>query len=49
MNGAIHGGWGYVWTAYGVTALMLIGYAVSVWLRLRAERRRLAEDTPGMQ
>ena len=40
MTGVIEGGWGYVSAAYGATAVILIGYAVSVLLRLRAARRR---------
>jgi len=27
MNGIVHGGWGYVWAAYIVSALVLGGYA----------------------
>jgi heme exporter protein CcmD len=38
--GYVEGGWGFVWAAYSVTAVVLGGYAVSVILRLRAERAR---------
>lgn len=38
--GVISGGWGFVWAAYAVTAVILIGYAVSVIARYRAQRRR---------
>ena len=38
--GVIQGGWEYVWAAYGVTAAILIGYAVSIHARYRAQRRR---------
>jgi heme exporter protein D len=40
VNGVIEGGWPFVWAAYGVSAIILIGYAVSLHLRYRAERRR---------
>ena len=38
--GVISGGWEFVWAAYGVTAVILTGYAVSVIARYRAQRRR---------
>ena len=31
--GRIQGGWGYVWTAYGLTWSALALYALSLWLR----------------
>ena len=40
MSGTITGGWGFVWAAYGISAVILIGYAVSLLRRYRAERRR---------
>ena len=40
MSGEIADGWPFVWAAYAVTAAMLGGYAVSLLLRYRAERRR---------
>ena len=46
MTGVIQGGWGFVWAAYGVTAAILLGYAVSVLLRLRAARRREEHAAP---
>lgn len=33
QTGRIQGGWGYVWTAYGVTWAALSLYALSLWLR----------------
>lgn len=33
VTGNLSGGWPYVWSAYGVTWLFLIGYAVSLILR----------------
>jgi heme exporter protein D len=42
--GHIHGGWAFVWAAYSVTAAVLIGYTVSVFLRLRAERDRAERE-----
>ena len=38
-GGVIEGGWPFVWAAYGVSAVILIGYALSIHLRYRAERR----------
>jgi heme exporter protein CcmD len=39
MTGVIEGGWGFVWSAYGASAVILIGYAVSIHRRYRDERR----------
>jgi heme exporter protein CcmD len=44
--GVIRGGWEFVWAAYGVSAVILTGYAVSVIVRYRAERRRRGEVRP---
>jgi heme exporter protein D len=41
----------YVWPAYAVAALVLIGFTLSSWLRLRAAERaleRLAEVDPNL-
>jgi len=38
--GVIHGGWEFVVAAYTVTAVILLGYALSVHWRYRAERAR---------
>ena len=38
MRGVIVGGWSYVWAAYAVTAIGLLVYGVSLYMRLRAER-----------
>jgi len=38
--GVIEGGWEFVWSAYGLSAAVLVGYAVSIHLRYRAERAR---------
>ena len=40
MSGVIEGGWAYVWGAYGISAVILIGYAVSLHLRYRDERKK---------
>jgi len=40
MRGVIVGGWEFVWAAYAATAVVLLGYAGSVYLRYRAERGR---------
>lgn len=34
-TGVVEGGWEFVWTAYGLTALILAGYALSLLVRLR--------------
>ena len=38
--GVIEGGWPFVWAAYGISAVILIGYAVSLHRRYVAERRK---------
>jgi heme exporter protein CcmD len=47
MKGVIVGGWEFVWAAYAVTAAILVGYAVSVYLRYRAERARREREAGG--
>jgi len=42
--GSIEGGWEFVWAAYSITAVVLGGYAVSVFLRLRAEQTRAQRE-----
>jgi len=44
VSGVLEGGWGFVAAAYLVTALVLAGYATSVFLRYRAETKRGAAD-----
>lgn len=44
MSGQITDGWPFVWAAYAVTAAILGGYAASLLLRYRAERRRRHRD-----
>lgn len=39
-TGVIEGGWEFVVAAYSVSAIVLIGYAVSIHIRYRAERTR---------
>lgn len=39
IEGIVQGGWGFVWAAYGVSLLLLGGYAVSLAVGLRAEER----------
>jgi len=39
-TGVIHGGWGFVIAAYSVSAVVLSGYALSIYLRYRSERTR---------
>jgi hypothetical protein len=40
MTGVVEGGWPFVWAAYGITAAILIGYAVSLHRRYRSERKK---------
>ena len=40
MSGVIVGGWEFVIAAYAVSAVVLLGYAISVHRRYRAERER---------
>lgn len=40
----IMGGWNYVWAAYGASWIVLGGYALSLWIRQRALRRREKES-----
>jgi hypothetical protein len=44
-GGYIHGGWGFVWSAYGLTAGFLLLYGISLVSRYRAERRRFTGGT----
>ena len=43
--GAIQGGWEYVWAAYGISAVVFVGYTVSVLLRWRAAVERSARES----
>ena len=47
MSGTIHGGWEFVIAAYSVTAVVLVGYVVSVVLRYRRERERADHEGRG--
>lgn len=40
VTGVVQGGWEFVWAAYSVSAAVLLGYAMSIHLRYRAERAR---------
>jgi hypothetical protein len=42
VSGVIHGGREFVIAAYVVTAAVLSGYAASIFLRYRAEKKRAA-------
>lgn len=42
--GYLEGGWEYVWTAYGITAGVFIGYAASVIWRYRGARARAVRE-----
>jgi heme exporter protein CcmD len=44
MEGVLTGGWEFVWLAYGVSAVVLIGYSISVYVRYRTELRRQAHE-----
>ena len=42
MTGVVEGGWEFVAAAYTVTAAVLTAYAMSVFLRYRSEKNRVA-------
>jgi heme exporter protein D len=49
MDGVLTGGWEFVWLAYGVSLLVMVSYAVSIFVRFRAElgrREREAHRQP---
>ena len=46
-SGVIEGGWEYVWAAYSLTAVILLGYAATLIARYRAERRKAAWEGAG--
>jgi hypothetical protein len=46
-SGVVTGGWEFVVAAYSVTAAMLVGYALSIHFRYRAERERERRDAAG--
>jgi hypothetical protein len=46
-GGYVIGGWGYVWTAYGITATVFIIYGISLWLRAAAQSREGRGPSPG--
>lgn len=41
---AMDGHGGYIWTAYGATALVIGALALRAWMRARRMRRALAEE-----
>jgi len=46
VSGVIQGGGEFVIAAYAVTAAVLCGYAASIFLRYRAEKKRAAREEP---
>jgi hypothetical protein len=44
MNGVVSGGWNFVAAAYGVTALVLTIYGVTIVTRLRDEISRARKE-----
>lgn len=42
MSGVIQGGWEFVWSAYGVTAFVLLFYTASVVVRYRRGRKQIS-------
>jgi heme exporter protein D len=40
VTGVVEGGWEFVWAAYTLSAVTLLGYALSVHRRYVAERER---------
>ena len=48
LSGQIQGGWEFVIAAYTVSAVVLIGYTASVYMRYRKERARAAAEDAGV-
>jgi len=44
MTGTVTGGWNFVIAAYSVTAVVLLGYGVTLITRLREARNRASEE-----
>lgn len=44
MRGVVTGGWQYVWTAYTLTATVLLIYGVTLLTRFREEWNRSREE-----
>jgi hypothetical protein len=44
VSGVVEGGWDFVAAAYLLTAVVLTGYATSVFLRYRSVKNRAATD-----
>jgi len=44
VSGVVEGGWVFVAAAYIITAVVLTGYAASVFLRYRSVKNRAATD-----
>ena len=44
-SGVIQGGWGFVVAAYSVSAVVLLGYALSIFLRYREEKNRAGQQS----
>jgi hypothetical protein len=44
VTGVVEGGWEFVAAAYIVSAVVLGGYATSVFLRYRSENRRASTE-----
>ena len=43
-QGVIVGGWQFVWSAYGLTALAFVIYGISLVVRLRSEQSRAMRE-----
>lgn len=39
-GGVVIGGWEFVWAAYGATAAAFVIYGITLWIRLREERKQ---------
>lgn len=44
-GGIVTGGWAYVWAAYGITGVALLGYGLGLALRLKGKRKDQEEET----
>ncbi len=43
-GGVVTGGWGFVIAAYSLTAVLFLGYTISIYSRFRAEKERFLRE-----
>lgn len=45
-GGIVQGGWEFVWLAYGLSAVVVGGYAASVLMRLKQANKKARSEQP---